>query len=379
MNDDKAHFISGAGPAGLVAALTIAKAGGRAVVYERQTDVGARFHGDFQGLENWTTSGDVLEELSAMGIKPGFEAAPFQEGNLYDADGREFRFRSPDPLFYLVRRGTEANTLDQSLKAQAIASGVEIRFGEAAHHLPEGGIVAEGPRAADVIAVGYTFETDMADGAFAAFSDSLAPKGYSYALIWNGHGTVASCMFDDFHKEKNYLGATVDFFRRKVGLKMNQPRRFGGMGGYGCPRTARNENILLAGEAAGFQDALWGFGMRYAMVSGHLAARALIENQTASYDQHWRRRIGGFLRSSMVNRYLFERLGNGGYAALIQRMSLTHNVREWLRSHYAPRLWKRLLFPLAHRAIRTKHRDTICVMEGCDCTWCHCHHNDPHH
>ncbi len=53
-----AVHISGAGPAGLAAALTIAKAGGKAVVHELKGEVGARFHGDFQGLENWTTAED---------------------------------------------------------------------------------------------------------------------------------------------------------------------------------------------------------------------------------------------------------------------------------------------------------------------------------
>ena len=51
--------------AGLAAALTIAKSGGKAIVHELKGAVGARFHGDFQGLENWTTSEDVLEELAA--------------------------------------------------------------------------------------------------------------------------------------------------------------------------------------------------------------------------------------------------------------------------------------------------------------------------
>lgn len=46
MNAGQAEIeISGAGPAGLAAALVIAKAGGRAVVHEHNADVGGRFHG----------------------------------------------------------------------------------------------------------------------------------------------------------------------------------------------------------------------------------------------------------------------------------------------------------------------------------------------
>jgi flavin-dependent dehydrogenase len=38
--------ISGAGPAGLAAAITLERAGVHAIVHERQNRVGLRFHGD---------------------------------------------------------------------------------------------------------------------------------------------------------------------------------------------------------------------------------------------------------------------------------------------------------------------------------------------
>lgn len=65
MNGKAAIEISGAGPAGLAAALAITAAGLHALVYEKRPVVGSRFHGDFQGLENWTTREDVLEELDS--------------------------------------------------------------------------------------------------------------------------------------------------------------------------------------------------------------------------------------------------------------------------------------------------------------------------
>ncbi|HEY4228639.1 MAG TPA: NAD(P)-binding protein, partial [Thermoanaerobaculia bacterium] len=81
--------ILGAGPAGLSAALTVARAGRTVTLYERAPDVGRRFHGDLQGLENWTTSGDVLDELAAMGIQPTFDFTAIREGMFFDSDGRE--------------------------------------------------------------------------------------------------------------------------------------------------------------------------------------------------------------------------------------------------------------------------------------------------
>lgn len=366
--------ISGAGPAGLAAAITVAKSGGQAIVHEINPVVGARFHGDFQGIENWTTKTDVLEELRAIGIETGFDHTPFREFTVFDPEGRAHVYRSAEPFFYLVRRGADSGTLDASLRDQALAAGVEIRFGEAVRHLPQGGIVAEGPRGTDAIAVGYVFETDQPDGAFGALSDQLAPKGYSYLLVHSGRGTVASCLFEDYHQEKLYVEKTLDFFRRKAGLRMRNERRFGGTGNFLVPRTARRGRLLFAGEAAGFQDALWGFGLRYAMVSGHLAARALLDGREKSFDRLWRSRFGDLLRASVVNRYVYERLRNEGYKRLLYSVDRHSSAREWLRWHYGLEFWKRLLYPIARRAVRTRRREAACVMEGCDCTWCRCQH-----
>jgi flavin-dependent dehydrogenase len=366
--------ISGAGPSGLAAAITVAKLGGQAIVHEHNADVGLRFHGDFQGLENWTTDGDVLEELRSIGIETVFDHTPFREMVIYDPEGREYIYRSSEPFFYLVRRGPQPGMLDASLKNQATERGVEIHFGNPCHHLPEGGIVAQGPRGADAIAVGYVFETDMADGAFGVVSDQLAPKGYSYFLVHNGIGTIASGIFEDYHNDKKYLQATVEFFQKKTGVKMRNPRHFGGTGNFLVPRTARNGMILFTGEAAGFQDALWGFGMRYAMLSGHLAARALVSGALERYDRLWKGRLGGTLRAGIVNRYAFEKLGNFGYSKLLRLVGDSHSVRDWLRIHYGMTFWKRLTYPIAHRAVRTSRKAAGCPMERCDCTWCRCQH-----
>jgi flavin-dependent dehydrogenase len=367
--------ISGAGPSGLAAAITVAKGGGRALVHEHNEDVGMRFHGDFQGLENWTTSRDVLDELREIGIESGFEHIPFREMVIYGPEGREHLYRSSEPFFYLVRRGTHPGTLDASLWDQAMARGVEILFRDPARHLPEGGIVAQGPRGSDAIAVGFVFDTDMPDGVFGALSDQLAPKGYSYLLVCRGRGTVASTIFQDYHHEKIYLEKTVEFFRQKAGLRMENARRLGGIGNFLVPRTAQHGNILFAGEAAGFQDALWGFGMRYAMLSGHLAARSLLSGTPENYDQLWNARLGGMLRAGFVNRYFFEKLGNLGYHRLLTSIDSNGSAHDWLRGHYGMTLWKRLAYPIAHRAVRSSRKEAACLMENCDCTWCRCQHD----
>ncbi len=358
--------ILGAGPAGLSAALTAARAGRDVSVVERRAECGSRFHGDLQGLENWTTSGDVLEELHAMGIEPTFDYFPIRGGVFFGPDGRERRLRSDRPAFYLVRRGTGPGTLDQALKQQALAAGVRIRFGADSEIPPGGGIHTPGPGRCDVLASGYVFETDMADGVFAVLSDRLAPKGYAYLLVCRGWGTVAACIFDDYANARVYGERARAFFETHAGLRMRNPRAFGGTGNLRGEPIARRGAVLFAGEAAGLQDALWGFGMRFALVSGHMAARALLDRRPRDYEKSLRDRFSGVLRTSVVNRYFYERLGDAGYAWLLRRIGRATDAREWLRRFYAPSLWKSLCFPLARTAVEAGRRRAEAAVRAAD-------------
>ncbi len=361
--------ISGAGPAGLSAALAAAHAGRAVRVHERRDEVGRRFHGDFQGLENWTTEGDVLDELAGMGIEPAFDHTPFYEVNVFSPGRRCYRFRSPRPLFYLVRRGGEPGCLDVSLKRQALAAGVELCFSDTVRRLPAGGIVTQGPRRADAIASGYLFDCDLADGAWAAISDRLAPKGYAYLLVCGGRATLATCLFDDFHRERRYLERSVEFFSRELGMRMRNPRRFGGSGNFYLPRSARKGNILYAGESAGFQDPLFGFGIRWALISGCEAGRALADDDPGRYERVWKRRLRAFHQAAVTNRWFYERMGDRGYAAALARLARAADVREAMRRAYAPRLWKRIWY----RLLASRRYPALPgAREHCDCTWCRC-------
>ncbi len=348
--------IVGAGPAGLAAAIAVTRRGGEAVVYDRRNEVGARFHGDFQGLDNWSTERDVLEELGSLGIEPNFGYTPYREYVLYGPDGREYICRSSRPLWYLVQRGTGPGTLDQGLKRQALAAGAEIRLGVSVTHLPKGGIVAYGPRRVDAIAVGYTFETDMSDGAYAVSSDDLAPNGYAYLLICGGRGTLATCMFTDFRNTKIYLERSVDFFRSNAGLRWRNESRFGGYVNVEVRPKLRRGRMLFVGEASGLQDFLLGFGIRYAMISGHYAGAALQNGDPDSYARLYRQRLQPLTKAGAVNRLLRRLSGSRGYESLIKRVAASDDPRGLLRRYYSSRWWTHLLYPLAITEARFRSR-----------------------
>ncbi len=368
MRSSEALTVIGAGPAGLTAAILACRAGRKVTVYERRQDVGGRFHGDFQGLENWSTDRDVLDEIKALGIEPTFPAFPFSKQVCFGPDGREHVLRSPSrPFYYLVRRGPGPDTLDTALKQQALDAGAEIRFGETLARPPAGSVIAWGPRRADALAVGYLFETDLSDGAFVIFGDRLAPQGYAYLLVQGGRATLATCLWRDYHNEATYLERTLDFFQRRLGFAMHEPRRFGSAVSTHLSPPASSNHVFWAGEASGAQDALWGFGIRYALRSGKLAASLDAESDPRSHRRLWEELIGRPLRASFVNRYLYERAGQAGYRGLLWCLSHSRNPGRLLGRVYRPAWWQRAVFPLVYRSF-AQHKTS--VKAQCCCAWC---------
>lgn len=367
MSSEHTIEIVGAGPAGLSAALAARANGAEVVVYEKKADVGTRFHGDFQGLENWTNGTDVLADLEQLGIETNFSHTAVYEIICFGPGGEPHTLRSHKPIFYLVRRGSDPGTLDHGLKKQALDSGVRIEFSSLKRNIPHGGVVAEGPHRADVIATGYVFETDMADGCYAVVADDLAPAGYSYLLVDQGRGTVATCLFEQFHDERHFLEETVMFFRREVGLRWHKAQRFGGSGNFQRVSSAVIGDRMYAGESAGFQDALFGFGLRYALLSGHLAGRA--GRSSGVYERSWPVHLAGMSAASIFNRWLYVRLGDRGRRMVLRRLVAGRDPCRLLQRVYAPTWWKSSLARWLPDQQVLVSQD---LKSGCDCTWCRC-------
>ncbi len=359
--------IAGAGPAGLAAAITLARAGRKVIVYETNKEVGHRFGGDFQGLENWTTKEDVLMTLQALGLATDFNAMSCRNGTVFNSAGKRYEIESDEPLFYLIERGPAPETLDSALLRQAQSLGVEVHFNSRLRHMAGDGILAAGPRAADAIAVGYHFESDMTDGYWAICDNELAPQGYAYLLVMNGRGTVKSCMFSGFKQEKLYVQRTVEAFQRLVGLEMKNPQLHGGSGNFRIPKSAYSGPHPLVGEQAGFQDTLWGFGMRLAISSGVLAAQSLLNGE--NYDRLWQRELKPQMETSVVNRALYSLVGNSGYRWFLRQVAKP-GLRELLRRQYQPSLMKQLLRPWAKRRYQSRRKDLTCDHLDCHCIWC---------
>jgi len=361
--------VAGAGPAGLAAAIVLARAGRKVLVHEAKATVGARFGLDLQGLENWSDGQNVLAELEQYGIDTGFRKLACSNGVAFDAWGKRYELHSREPVFYMVERGPGPGSLDATLLEQARDLGVTVRFNSRVTSLPNPALLATGPKAADAIATGFHFDTSMPNGYWAVCDNNLAPRGYAYLLVMNGRGTVKSCMFRGFNREKIYVQRTVEAFKRLAGLRMENPVPHGGVGNFYIPKFAGTGERLTLGEQAGFQDTLWGFGMRIAMLSGVLAARSLVEN--IDYQTLWKDRFGDALAASVVNRACYGLLGNRGYRWFLARQSAT-DARDFLHGQYRISSLKRLLLPWASMAYRSRRLDRSCRHVDCECVWCRC-------
>jgi flavin-dependent dehydrogenase len=347
------HYrVLGAGPSGLAAAMTLARAGHDVDVYERRRDCGVRFGGDLQGLENWSTPVDALDALRESGVAIDFHCAPISRA-IQTNGTRESCLAFDRAGLYLVKRGTAADTLDQAFKRQALAAGVQIHFGESIDHAAAD-VVATGPRGRAIFAVdrGIVFQTDAPDCAVVLMNDEAAPKGYAYLLITGGYGCLCTMLFEDFSSVHRRLGYARQLLESRYGVTIRNPRPVGGVGHFALHRAFHDGSALHVGEAAGLQDLLWGFGIRSAIGSGVAAARCLIDG--TDWNAEATAQFGPMLQASVVNRFLFEKLSVGKYALLMRLFELG-GPAALLRSLSTLNPMHRLLLPAARSYVRRRY------------------------
>jgi flavin-dependent dehydrogenase len=369
MTNRVAHIV-GAGPAGLVAAIALSRGGYQAIVHEQNADAGMRFNGDFQGIENWSENEDIPTFLRSIGIEMSFRCDPYVNTEFYGPSLQRVVLKTSRPLFYLVERGTNEWSIDQGLKQQALDAGVKILWNDKLERLPPGPvIVGTGPKAADAIAKGIIFSTSSPDTSVGIFDDRIAPKAYAYLLINRGRATFATCLFEDFKNERRYFARALKRMQEAVSFDISKPREFGAIVNFFLmPSAVKDGRILYVGENAGFQDALWGFGLKYAMRSGYLAARSIVEGR--SYDRLCKEYIRPLMHVSLANRWMFALLGNRGYELLLARFSRASDATRVLQDSYAPSRLKTVLFRIAKQWYRARLVNKQCMHEHCDCVWC---------
>ncbi len=345
--------ILGAGLSGLSAATILSREGYDVHVYEIRADSGARFDGDFQGIENWTSDTDFFDEMREWGFDPEeFKATPFNIIDLIHPDDVITQPSTDKPAFRVVERGTDSHCIDQGFKRMAQAAGATIHY-ETRKALEECDIIAAGPKESSAIAFGEIFHTDHPNHVSFQLNDKLAPGAYSYLIIIDGIGLICPCLWRQQKKSSRYLNETIAWYEENYELNRRPIKRVGGKGDFSLPDRYIHEGRYYVGEAGGLQDFMWGFGMRYAITSGVLAAHSIMER--CDYEKEIRGRLVPLVRASAINRFLMNRVSNRGF-----KMVATHWVRDekrhgdglhFMKWVYQPGIFRRALWPVVKFAM----------------------------
>ena len=346
--------VMGAGLSGLAASIVLAKAGREVHVHDIREDSGARFDGDFQGLENWSTDTDFLEELEDWGIDTSeFKATPFYEVDVIHPDDVITKVWGPKVAFRVVERGTAPHTIDQGLKRQALEAGVEIHY-KSRVEPKDCKIIASGPKGTSAVAYGEVFKTNFGNHVSLHLNDKLAPGAYAYLMVIDGIGLICTCLWRKQSKSGRFLNETIAWYEKHYPELDREPiKRVGGKGDFTINDAYKVDGRCYVGEAGGLQDFMWGFGMRYAITSGVLAAQDILGGE--DYEKAVRRNLLPFVKTSVANRFLMNRIGDRGFKRIAKMWMKDQKKRgdglPFIERIFRGSIWRNMVYATFGKAM----------------------------
>ena len=346
LKHDADVIVAGAGPAGSVAALRLAQAGMRVLIVERCTLPRQKPCGggiSTRVLTRFPWLRDPLAGIPAHAVSSLYLEGP---------SGGVFRMQSNGPAVILIRRiefddmlaslarqaGAELLAPAAIAQARQDADVVTLRTRDGRELRAPIVVAADGVNSVIARRLGLNpgwppsrvaldmMEETPISSLRTAEPDTLSvfygyggAHGYAYIFPKREHVNVGIGYLLPYFKERVDL-TPYDLQQRFVGdlrargMMDGESRRehftpflipIGGP----LSRTAAGR-VLLAGDAGGFVNGFSAEGIYYAMVTGDLAARAVIEARTArgvspararrSYVRAWRHEIGAELRDSVL-------------------------------------------------------------------------------
>lgn len=348
--------IMGAGLSGLAAATLLARGGREVHVHDIRDDSGARFDGDFQALENWSMPFDFFDQLEEWGFDTDcFKADEFTSIDLAHPDDTISQIHSPGVAFRIVERGTSDYTIDQGFKRMAEEAGATIHYKSRVKE-EDCHIIACGPKQTSAVAYGEIFHTSHPNHIAFQLNDKLAPGAYSYLIIIDGVGLICTCLWRKQKKSERFLNETIAWYEKHYPEMNREPiKRVGGKGDFTINRNYKQDGRYYVGESGGLQDFMWGFGMRMAVWSGVLAARDILGE--CDYEKEVRKQLLPYVRTSVANRFLMNRVGDGMFNRICRRWVKDQKRRgtglPYVGKLFKPSLLKSLIYKLTNRFMLT--------------------------
>jgi geranylgeranyl reductase family protein len=337
-------LVVGGGPAGATAALTLAREGARVQLldkarFPRQKPCGGAI--SVRALPRFPYLRGALDRVSTRWLSRLYLESPSGDG---------IELTSHEPAALMIRRVE----FDALLVDLARGAGAEV---------VEGAEIARASESAGVVQVaardGRSFDAPFvvaADGVHSVIarrlglnpgwprthvaldmmeespSESLRSRdpdalwvaygyggseGYAYVFPKATHVNVGIGYVLDWYQRRD-AGAPYDLQRRLVQYLRGREVLDGNsqrehftpfLIPVGGPlRRVTTKRVALAGDAGGFVNGITAEGIYYAMVTGDLAARAILSGSLPSYEDLWRREIGAELRDAvLVQRHLLTR------------------------------------------------------------------------
>lgn len=287
-----------------------------------------------EGIRNYRSL-DALEELRSV----GFSLEPFSTVMHTIRCSPHRRTELLGPAHYLFARGREPATVDQTLYRRARSAGVRFHFGTSLDPA-EADIVATGPPkdGTSILGAGYTFSVEGShlplDTAYALFDNEAAPAGYLTITPGPAFHSIYSVSWTEFDYER-LLGCftralDAPWIREILGTSRWVGKIHGRAHMVEDPIAgAERSGALYVGEAGGFQDAVAGFGFRYAVMTAGLAARSLLQSE--DYRELLKAAFGDEFQEAWAFRKRFTHATNDDYDRMLERLGPTLTLEAYVR------------------------------------------------
>jgi len=296
--------------------------------------------------------------MREWGVNPDeFKSNAFEVIDLIHPDDVITNPKTKGAAFRVVERGTDEHCIDQGFKRMAIAAGAEIHY-ESKVDPNTCDIIAAGPKDSSAIAFGEIFHTEHPNHVAFQLNDKLAPGAYSYLIIIDGVGLICTCLWRQQKKSGRYLNETIAWYDEHYELNRKPIKRVGGKGDFSLPTKYIHENKIYVGEAGGLQDFMWGFGMRYAITSGVLAAQSILEE--CDYEKEVKNRLVPLIKISAINRFLMNRVGDRGFKMVAKYWMRDQKRKgdglQFMKWVYQPGIIRKALWPIVKKSMLRKKK-----------------------